>query len=142
MRCISLWQPWATLWVSGHKIHETRHWPCPQSIIGTTIAVHAAKRWTAEERETALDFNSEFGLGITEWPLGVIVGTVEIVACIRTEGVYGGCLPNRRDFQMGNFEPGRFAWRAKRPIMFAEPIPYKGAQGLFDVPDDLLRGRS
>jgi hypothetical protein len=27
MKAISLWQPWASLWCSPRKIHETRHWP-------------------------------------------------------------------------------------------------------------------
>lgn len=26
MKAISLWQPWASLWMAGRKRFETRHW--------------------------------------------------------------------------------------------------------------------
>src|SRR6185436_9203151 len=39
--CISLWQPWGSLWCSDAKEHETRHWPTSHR---GWLAVHAAKR--------------------------------------------------------------------------------------------------
>jgi activating signal cointegrator 1 len=44
MKAISLWQPWASLIACGAKPYETRSWAPPSAIIGTTIAIHAAKR--------------------------------------------------------------------------------------------------
>lgn len=44
MKAISLWQPWASLIAAGVKPFETRHWPPPRSLIGQTIAIHAAKK--------------------------------------------------------------------------------------------------
>ena len=44
MRCISLYQPWASLIACGAKIYETRHWAPPRELIGATIAIHAAKK--------------------------------------------------------------------------------------------------
>jgi hypothetical protein len=47
IKVISLWQPWASLVAWGDKQIETRSW-------GTNyrglIAIHAAKRWTREEK--------------------------------------------------------------------------------------------
>lgn len=44
MKAISLWQPWASLIAAGAKPFETRHWAPPRELIGTTIAIHAAKK--------------------------------------------------------------------------------------------------
>jgi hypothetical protein len=45
MKAISLWQPWASLWVSGRKIHETRSWRTRHR---GWLAVHAARRIEAD----------------------------------------------------------------------------------------------
>src|ERR1043166_6932593 len=46
---ISLWQPWASLWVAGAKRIETRSWPCTRRLrLPCVLAVHAAKKQTAE----------------------------------------------------------------------------------------------
>ena len=44
MKAISLWQPWASLIACGAKPFETRSWAPPRELIGTTIAIHAAKK--------------------------------------------------------------------------------------------------
>jgi activating signal cointegrator 1 len=41
MKAISLWQPWASLWFTDSKIHETRHWSTRHR---GPLYVHAAKR--------------------------------------------------------------------------------------------------
>lgn len=38
----------------------------------------------------------------------------------------------------GNYSPGRFGWILEDVRALPEPIPCKGAQGFFDVPDALL----
>ena len=42
------------------------------------------------------------------------------------------------DRECGNFSEGRFAWQADKFELFDEPIPYRGAQGFFDVPFNAL----
>lgn len=39
---------------------------------------------------------------------------------------------------LGNYLPGRFAWRLEMVKKFDKPIPMNGSQGLFDVADDLI----
>jgi hypothetical protein len=34
---------------------------------------------------------------------------------------------------------GRYGFQLRNPVAFAEPIPFKGALGFFEVPDDLVR---
>lgn len=55
MKAISLWQPWASLIACGAKPFETRHWAPPRELIGTTIAIHAAKKIGPENRSFAED---------------------------------------------------------------------------------------
>lgn len=42
IRCVSLWQPWASLVAYGAKSIETRNRPVPSTILGTRIGIHAA----------------------------------------------------------------------------------------------------
>lgn len=95
VRCISLWQPWATaLFLPELKPIETRHWSTP---FQGTLAIHVAKM---ASREVVSFFNdkindpvdtypkaafSEFGYhSFAQLPLGAIIGTVEMVDCIAT----------------------------------------------------------
>jgi hypothetical protein len=55
MKAISLWQPWASLIACGAKPYETRSWAPPRHLIGTTIAVHAAKKVDKGAAEFATD---------------------------------------------------------------------------------------
>lgn len=141
-KCISLWQPWATLWVAGVKVHETRHWP---TAYRGGLLVHAAKHKDAECRALCDRFPlkeelAKLGYTYDTLPFGAIVGAVDLVDCVDAYKVHGFTTDAERerdeylDLCFGNFDIGRFAWRAESPIMLKEPIPYKGRQGFFNVP--------
>jgi hypothetical protein len=146
MKAISLWQPWASLWCSPAKEHETRHWPTSHR---GSIAVHAAKRFERDFDGDPLEgiLREEFG---RDWrdtlPTGALIGIVEIIACKRTETILRewGCPPEPIpvahwiDYHCGDFADGRYGWKRREFKRFADPIPYRGAQGIFRVPDDLV----
>ena len=143
MKAISLWQPWASLWCSGIKICETRHWPTKH--VGWLV-VHAAKRIEHEHPQPLMDildgeFGKHWGLDL---PRGAIVGRVRLIGCQPTAEIYYSTSrafkneADQDDFYCGDFTPGRFAWRAQTFETFKEPIPYRGAQGFFEVPDAIL----
>lgn len=44
MKALTIWQPWASLIVAGAKPYEFRGWRAPRSIIGQRIVIHAAAR--------------------------------------------------------------------------------------------------
>jgi hypothetical protein len=141
MKAISLWQPWATLWVTGEKIHETRHW-------GTShrgpLLIHAAKTRAGEAELITGRYYLTMRQALRkhdyvrfcELPFGAIIGMVDLVDCIPTESVWPRLTNGEEAF--GNFGPGRFAWRAENPRLFREPITFKGSQGFFNVPDELV----
>lgn len=132
MRAISLWQPWATAIAFGVKRVETRHWSTNYT---GPLAIHAAKHWTRAEKEfTKLEqMMTRLPKDI---PLGVIIATCTLMGCRRTEDVEHQITEIERIY--GNYAPGRFAWFLTDIVALPEPIPFKGAQGFFNVPDELL----
>lgn len=138
MRAISLWQPWASAMALGLKHIETRHWTT--SYRGH-VAIHAAKRWTREERERwEMECRANSALPKTI-PLGAIVATGTLVNVVHTEALIDTGRVTCREESLGNFGPGRYGWIFEDIIALPEPISFKGAQGFFNVPDDLLANR-
>lgn len=132
MKAISLWQPWASAIALGHKRIETRHW---STSYRGPIAIHAAKRWTRDERDYA-DAFAHFMPMPHGYPLGSIVATATLYDVRRTE-VLAPMISARED-QLGNYSPERFGWLLGDIQALAIPIPFLGRQGLFDIPDDLI----
>lgn len=113
----------------GMKRIETRHW---STHYRGPLAIHAAKRWTREEAE----FARVMGLP-AELPLGAIVALGHLHSCIRTEALTLTVLGSEEG-QWGNYSGGRFGWVFRDIVALPVPIPFKGLQGLFDVPDELF----
>jgi hypothetical protein len=158
MKAISLWQPWATAIALGSKRVETRHWSTNYRGL---LAIHAAKRYVKHEMQ---HYECEpfwrgalsGALGVhrlySDLPFGAIVATcrladvrpseafhpVEIDSLRHPDWQYRGRGLSWTERQMGNFGPGRFGWVLEdiQPVRW--PIPFRGLQGLFNVPDELL----
>jgi hypothetical protein len=150
MKAISLWQPWASLWLSERKVHETRDWAPKwnRTAMGTpipsTIAVHAAQKFVRTHIDASLleilqdEFGGHWGMDL---PTGALIGTVELLECIEIPPPLGWAkiVAGPDDFVCGDWTEGRFAWRRGAYRVFERPIPWKGAQGFFNVPDDVIR---
>ena len=141
LKALSLWQPWASLWCSKRKVHETRHWRCSHR---GWLLVHAAKRF-----ETGFDLDDplrlilddEFGERWTkELPTGALIGLVRVIDCLPTQTLSGDTAANDDDRECGDFAPGRFAWKRDEFRVFDQPIPYRGRQGIFNVPAGFILG--
>jgi hypothetical protein len=136
MKALSLWQPWASLWLTDRKLHETRHWATRYR---GPLLVHAAKRMVSNIDEQLLEVVAdEFG---GHWsmdlPRGAIIGRLELIDIVPTES-----LPKTHsvldDYVCGDFSPGRFAWKRGAFEVFKQPIPYRGMQTIFEVPAEVL----
>jgi hypothetical protein len=135
-KAISMWQPWASLWLTGRKLHETRGRALHHR---GWMLVQAAKRFERDItagtplREILDDeFGGHWGLDL---PTGAIIGAVEVVACHRVEDVIKAISAD--DFHCGNYGPGRFAIERRGVKRFARPIPWRGMQAVpFEVPGD------
>lgn len=134
VKAISLWEPWAWLILAGLKQYETRHWTTKYRGL---LAIHAAQRWTSHEKETWRLIQERFptlpGMAAAPAtpPLGAVLCVVRLVDVQPTWLVRTQVSQHERAF--GNYEHGRYAWKLEMVKKFDEPIPYKGAQGFFEV---------
>ena len=117
----------------GAKKNETRHWPTKHRGL---LAIHAAKKWNRQivmmcSHEpfytTLYDLNEILPFGAI-----VAVGYLEDCALITQEN-----MPIGNEYQFGDYTLGRFMWKFRDVIKLPEPIPYRGAQGLFNISDDI-----
>jgi hypothetical protein len=99
------------------------------------VWLHAGKWWSQDEIDCDYDYiiNAAIEDGI-EMPVppfkairaagGCIVGSVEITDCVR-------------DHPSSFFE-GKYGFVLRDPVALPVPVPFKGALGFFDVPEDLI----
>jgi hypothetical protein len=157
VKAITLTQPWATLVAIGAKRFETRSWrPWHMG----PLAIHAAKGFPVESQ--ALCFTEPFlsvltGAGVFgevqlgsdpeatatlnpgclgALPRGTVIATAALAWWGSTRSIvlpdlldqFGG--PHEREF--GNYGPGRWAWRLADVRRLGEPVPARGALGLWE----------
>ena len=153
MNAITLHQPWASLIASGYKTTETRSWPPPTSLVGTRIAIHAAKR-----RPRPSEWNDDVTVAVAgeELPLGAIVATAQIDGCAMVLSDGFTSLPKRlgvgevwvidrnsldpRDAYLmdsdpyGDYSDGRWIWLLSGVTSLTLRIEVKGRQGVWTLP--------
>lgn len=145
MKSICLWQPWATLLVTGHKKIETRKWR-PLKYMGT-FAIVAAKNFPDEAKE--LSFEEPFASALREiypgltirqiiekLPTGKIVGTVETTHYLPTTSISESAV-GAKEIALGDFSNGRWGWYLQNPRVLTEPIPCKGKLTYWDLPEEI-----
>lgn len=157
MRVLSLWQPWAEFVAQGIKKIETRSWPTNYR---GKLLIHAGKNeqylpmrkvgspQSAERRNIGRDAVRAAGMQYdTHFELGAIIAVCELVACCAVTNCKNEngqrLLANGletpvqdREYQLGNYEPGHYAWLLSNVRKLTKPIPCKGMQRLFNYPDD------
>jgi hypothetical protein len=78
-----------------------------------------------------------------ELPLGCVIATAVLSRCapITVDGARQLEERNPDEFAFGNYslaESQRYAWVLENVEPLAHPFPFRGSQGIFDVPDYLL----
>lgn len=154
MKVLTLTQPWATLVAIGAKKIETRSWSTKYR---GPLLIHAAaglKPVGGTEGLMELCRKSPFReilidagyLGTPELPRGAIIAVCKVCACVSTDAVeddyFGGprvlngvmrlwkLTDQERAF--GDYSPGRYAWLLADVRALPDPIPTRGAIGLWD----------
>ena len=150
MKCLSLWQPWASLMAVGAKTIEARSWATSHR---GWLAIHAAKTWNADVRSAltvgavraalARDARYHSTLPNAGLPMGKIVCVVWVSDCKRVEDMFGP-MPGGDEWMFGDYSPGRFGWITDPERLVPIPgIPCVGRQGIFELPtsinDELAR---
>lgn len=128
-KILSLWDPWASAMALGLKKWETRSWPTPYR---GRLVIHAAKTEECLKDGTptllARFIQDKTGVKITwpdPWPLGKVVAIVDLVDCVRTDGLKVDPLEEL----LGNYSMGRFAWKTTN-LRRIQPFTLRGKQGL------------
>jgi len=129
---ITVRQPWATLLACGIKRYETRSWATRYR---GPIAIHASARMQPEDRIWVQEDPDVLQLvgrhtgdwSDGQWPLGVVLAVGRLVDCEETDGLFVRGLERR----LGDFSPGRYAWRLEGVVRLPEPVPARGSLGLW-----------
>ena len=138
LKAISLWQPWASLWVAQMKINETRSWATSYK---GPLAVHAARYESAELKlmcneepfKTAL---RELGFtSFLQLPRGCIIGICDGVECFSTTTAWRD--QTKLEIVFGDWSHGRHYWHPKNMRMLKEPLRCMGAQSIWNVPTEI-----
>lgn len=135
MKCLTVCQPYASLivgWpgidVADVKRVENRTWPT--SYRGPLL-IHAGSstKW----------LGTWDGPTPAKMPMGAILGCVDLVGCQSIESLRRA--PDRSPIgwlKRHVHVAGPYCWILRRPRRLGTPIPYRGQQGLFEIPDDVL----
>lgn len=135
MKAISLWQPWASLWASGRKRFETRHW---QTGYRGPLAIHAAKKLIADPGADleAILIAAFGGQWARDLPRGCLLASGRLIATYQTQSLVGQL--SDEELAQGDFHAGRFAWKIVELTLLVRPLPWRGQPGLFEIPDDIV----
>lgn len=145
MKALPLWQPYASLIAYGAKRVETRDFPPRRLglVAGQRIVIHACKT-PRDLRMLDLDWfvdHVPFGFPpADQLPLGALVAvcTLDRAAEITEQSAADLFERNPQEHAFGNYARARWAWVLRDIERFAEPIPFTGSQGTFEVDDELI----
>jgi activating signal cointegrator 1 len=133
-KCLTICQPYAHLIASGVKRVENRTWPTDYR---GPLLIHAGKSREWYDADTL----AEYGLAESDLAFGAIVAVAELVGCPRLLAIrrndYAARWPWLNDH---DHTEGPVCWVLEGARRLERPIPYRGAQGLFDVPATVLEG--
>jgi len=155
VKALSLWQPWASAIAVGAKTIETRSWSTGYR---GPLLIHASKRLHQQEFYELITspafapirklFSNNHMQAEALIPRGKLIAVAELVGCFQFQCLQVGrtyTLDDKHEVPftvqeqlLGDFSPGRFGWVLRDVRQLPEPIPYRGRQGLFDVPDKLI----
>lgn len=149
MKALSLTQPWATLVAIGAKKIETRNWFTGHRGL---IAIHASKGFPRDAREFCDGlFDPELYAEVFETlgyhepedlPRGAIIAVATLRTCMRTSNdVYTATWLDTLDETeraFGDYSDNRYGWFLEDVRRLEEPIPCRGALGLWTVPPEIV----
>lgn len=141
---ITVRQPWATLLACGRKEFETRSWPCDYR---GPLAIHASgmlhpddRIWCREDADIGRILRDLGYADVTLLPLGAVLAVGTLADCVPTGDLR---YLTRTERALGDFSPGRWAWRFKGMMRLPAPVPARGRLGLWacELDVEYQRGR-
>lgn len=132
MKALTLWRPWpwAIFHATNPKRVENRGWAPPQSTVGKVIAIHAGKKLETQEAQFLGEREQIIRRMSLDRPPEIdhegIIGTARVIGCWRSIAE----VP----LDQHEWWRGPFGWVLGEVQALKEPVPCKGAQGLWDLP--------
>ena len=131
MKVLSVIQPWAQLIVAGVKTVETRSWSTKYR---GALLIHASGSVSVPSKELIVNYRKKIPL---ELPTMAIIGSVTLRDVITARDFidhnttlgFDDLVAQERI--LGDLSGERFAWLLDDPKAFKEPVPAKGALGLW-----------
>lgn len=144
MKALTICQPYAHLIClpeadPRHKRVENRTWATRYR---GPIAIHAGKSRSWLDLSADKSIDEEYDIRVADMAFGAVVATANLVACLNIEAIVHGRYPDKyRWLATHNHTEGPWCW-VLADVKAIEPIPYTGAQGLWDFPEELILGAS
>lgn len=160
IKALTLHQPWASAIMCGHKRIETRSWATSHRGI---LFIHASQTLDYDAHREASAQKAPWCHVLAEhlastgsedvspdvWPTGCLLGFVNLAAVLPTEevprharrNIYQSALGSFAmlyEEKLGDFSPGRFAWLLSGYRRFEHPIPMRGYQRIWTIPEEFL----
>jgi hypothetical protein len=144
MKVLSLWQPWATLVVTGKKKYECRSW---KTAYRGPLLIHASAHKPNKKESSFFsqaDFFKSYIQNMDQLPYGAIIGKVVLQEIYSTEWVVQNLEtldPHHnwpQELAFDDYGPQRFAWHLKKAEAFDFVLPVKGSLGLWDYQTSIL----
>lgn len=158
---LSFLQPWLWAILEQHKgiqydgrfyALENRKWKPPPLLRGRTFALHASRGWDTDGQEFVAeqlpDVLPAVPAGAPRLRRGAILGTARLVGAVKKGGskseVAGGIVDALADAAASSrWAFGPWIWLLTDIRLLAEPLPARGALGMWRVPEpiaEILRG--
>lgn len=133
MKALTIRQPYATLVMIGAKPYEFRTWSTKYR---GPLAIHAGAEW-----HTLRDLQMQRSrVMLSAWfplPLGFVLGTVDLVNCVRVADLPHESADPLRTHHCGVADLEMFALVLENPRPFDAAIAAKGLQGLWNWDGEL-----
>ena len=138
IRALTICQPYASLIIgwegmaeSDRKLVENRPRPCLPPV-PFPLLIHAGKsrKW----------LDTYDGPVPDDMPFGAILGRVIVVGCIRPQHIESEATDRWQYLRGHQHVEGPYCFVLQVPVRYEAPIPYRGAQGFFGVPESVIGG--
>lgn len=143
MFALTLWRPWSDAIIRGPKRIENRTWTPPRDALGRYIAIHGGKRFDDGGGVDLAAMGTGWAppLEPADSPEGII-GVALLRGWLDLRGLRTATVAQREDqtaalaLNGDRWWMGPCGWWLTDPIAI-EPVPCRGAQGLWTVPADV-----
>lgn len=112
-----------------YLIHAAKYWSRWQSDLCLSEPFYTHLKGLGYPAELEQSYASVNGLEGVVFPLGQIIGSVEVIECRKLPDTWGSY--SKDEIAFGNYTPGRYAWITQNPRILVAPILYKGGQGYY-----------